>query len=238
MLSANQIFQVEWRVLRALNGWQLKAYILLSNSPKPLTCSEIAEAFGADRKTVWLALIHLTELAYVTREGDTYRVVKIPPLCGKTPSLCGKTPTTCGEMPKENFPQTPIKEKTPPPPEKNAPARPHEDLISWITDDASMRPYAEEFLNGLKARGEDPKAKGAAELRRHFGFWLPKYQAKQEIAAKRQQRSSADFDAKHAREADADALQRRLDEQRRAAESEEALAERDRVCAKYGKPWK
>ena len=231
MLSANQLFQVEWRVLRALNGWQLKAYILLSNSPQPLTCSEISEAFGADRKTVWLALIHLTELAYVTREGDTYRVVKIPP-------LCGKTPTTCGEMPKENFPQTPIKEKIPPPPEKNAPARSHEDLISWITEDASMRPYAEEFLHGLRASGEDPKAKGAAELRRHFSFWLPKYQAKQEIAAKRQQRSSADFDAKHAREADADALQRRLDEQRRAAESEEALAEKARVCAKYGKPWK
>ena len=71
MLLANPIFQVEWRVLRALNGWQLKAYILLNNSPKPLTCCEVAEAFAADRKTVWLALIGLCEKAYIRREGDT-----------------------------------------------------------------------------------------------------------------------------------------------------------------------
>ena len=233
MISGDQTFEVEWRVLRALNGWQLKAYILLSNSPQPLTCSEIAEAFGADRKTVWLALVHLTELAYVAREGDSYRVVKIPP-------LCGKTPTTCGEMPKENFPQTPIKEKTLCESAKNARTHSHEldFFVSQLTDDPELRGFAEEFLRGEIKRGEDLEARGAADLKRHFGNWLPKYRAVKEIEARQQQRSSADFDAKHAREADADALQRRLDEQRRAAESEEAQAERERVCAKYGKPWK
>ena len=139
------------------------------------------------------------------------------------------------QIQKEIFPQTPIKENIPPPPEKNAPTRPHEVLISWITDDASMRPYAEEFLNGLKARGEDPEQKGAAELRRHFGFWLPKYQAKREIAAKRQQCSAVQNEAKDARDADSEKLQRKYDADLQAANTPEALAEGARVLAKFGK---
>ena len=233
MLLSNQIFQVEWRVLRALNGWQLKAYILLSNSPKPLTCCEVAEAFAADRKTVWLALIGLCEKAYIRREGDTYRVVKIPP-------LCGKMPTACGEMPKENFPQTPIIEKTLCESAQNARTHSHEldFFLSQLTDNPELKGLAEEFLRGEIKRGENLEARGIADLKRHFTNWLPKYRAVKEIEERRQQRSSTQNEAKLAREADADALQRRLDEQRRAAESEEALAEKARVCAKYGKPRK
>ena len=59
-----------------------------------------------------------------------------------------------------------------------------------------------------------------------------------EIEEKRLQRSAAQNDAKLAREADADQLQRKYDADLAAANTPEALAERDRVCAKYGKPWK
>ena len=144
--------------------------------------------------------------------------------CAEMQQSCAITQQSCQqscEIEKETFPQTPIKEKIPFPPE-NAPAHPREDFIFWITDDASLRPYAEEFLNGLKARGVDPAQKGAADLRDHFQHWLPKYQAKREIAAKRQQHSAAPNETKLAREASSENLQRQLDEQRRAANTAEA----------------
>ena len=101
--------------------------------------------------------------------------------------------------------------------------------ISWITDDERLRPYAEEFVRGLLAAGEDLEKRGAADLRRHFRNWLPKYQAKREIdsrktAALEVERKKPDYQIdeqmlmKRRREEQAAELQRKLDAQKAEAE--------------------
>ena len=214
-------------VFRALDGWALKAYVLIANSAHPLSCATIAAELGISERTARRTVVELREKGFLQERTNLATADKSGQ---KRTNL-----TATDKSVKENFPQTPIKENFPLPPEKNAPAHPHEDLISWITDDEAMRPYAEEFVRGLRARGEDPEKKGAAELRRHFGFWLPKYQAKREIAAKRLLGVVVQNEAKDAREAESKNLQRQLDEQRWAAETEEAKAERERVLAKFGR---
>ena len=149
------------------------------------------------------------------------------------------------EIEKESFPHTPIKENistiTSP---TNAPTRPRGivDFIDWVTDDDSLRPYAEEFVKGLIRRGENPEERGAAELKRHFGFWLPKYQAKREIMQRqvdngeRGAANSAEENwAKRDREAKAAALDAKADEAWRASQTEEARAAAAVVLAKYGR---
>ena len=243
MLPSNQIFQVEWRVLRALNGWQLKAYILLSNSPKPLTCSEVATTLGTESRNIWLALTQLVERCYLVRKDGKYETAKFggTPLADSIPHEHDSILRENSCLHEEKFPHTPLKEN-PGGVEvvvgTLAPARPRDVDIyfSRITEDNSLRPFVAEFLRGLRADGIDPATK--TDLREHFTKWLPKYKAVKEIEEKRLQRSSAQNDAKLAREADADQLQRKYDADLAAANTPEALAERDRVCAKYGKPWK
>ena len=123
--------------------------------------------------------------------------------------------------------------------EKNAHthARDLNFFVSRITDDAGQRSLAEEFLRGRLAAGEDLEQRGAAELRRHFGRWLPKYQAKLEIAARRNGLIEDQNLAKREREAKAAEQQRQLSANLLASQTPEAQAERDRVCAKFGKPW-
>ena len=124
--------------------------------------------------------------------------------------------------------------------EKNAHthARDLNSYVSWITDNESLRPLALEFLRGRLAAGEDLEQRGAAVLKQHFGRWLPKYQAKLEIAARRNNLLQDQNLAKRERETQSAAQQRQLDENLRAAQSPEAQAERARVCAKFGKPWR
>ena len=78
MLS-NQTFYVEGRELRALNGTDLKVYILVSNSPKALTCKEVATELGMNRDVVWLALLRLVERCYLRRTDDRRYAVSVFP---------------------------------------------------------------------------------------------------------------------------------------------------------------
>ena len=124
--------------------------------------------------------------------------------------------------------------------EKNAHthARDLSFYLSWITDDESLRPLALEFLRGRLAAGEDLEQRGAAVLKQHFNRWLPKYQAKMEIAARQNNLLRDQNLAKSEREAKAKAMDAHEDQIRREANTPEAQAERARVCAKFGKPWK
>ena len=74
------------------------------------------------------------------------------------------------------------KENSTPP--GNAPARPRDFdfYFSQITDDESLRGMVDEFLNGELRKGVDLARK--SDLREHFWRWLPKFQAKREIAEK------------------------------------------------------
>ena len=137
------------------------------------------------------------------------------------------------ESNKENKEITPTHEKN-----AHTHARDLNFYVSWITDNASQRPLAEEFLRGRLTAGENLEQKGAAELKKHFGRWLPKYQAKMEIAARRNGVLQDQNLAKREREAMSAAQQRQLDAALLASQTPEAQAERDRVCAKFGKPWK
>ena len=136
------------------------------------------------------------------------------------------------ESGKENKEITPTHEKN-----AHTHARDLNFYVSWITDNASQRPLAEEFLRGRLTAGEDLEQKGAAELKKHFGRWLPKYQAKMEIVARRNGVLQDQNLAKREREAMSAAQQRQLDAALLASQTPEAQAERDRVCAKFGKPW-
>ena len=124
------------------------------------------------------------------------------------------------------------------PPEKNAPARPgsFDFYFSQITDDESLRGLVEEFLNGELRKGVDLARK--TDLREHFYNWLPKYRNKLEMKAKQHTQAIVQNEAKAARESDSDALQRKYDADIYAANLPEALAERERVLAKFGKPWR
>ena len=156
---------------------------------------------------------------------------------------CRSSGTKCRkEKTKKKSPCTPYyKEKikeTPLPPEKNAPARPgsFDFYFSQITDDESLRGLVEEFLNGELRKGVDLARK--TDLREHFYNWLPKYRNKLEMKAKQHTQAIVQNEAKAARESDSDALQRKYDADIYAANLPEALAERDRVLAKFGKPWR
>ena len=131
-------------------------------------------------------------------------------------------------------------------PPGNAPARPREDFdfyFSQITDDESLRPYAEEFLRGLRRQGVDLAQK--TDLQDHFHRWLPKYQAKMEIesrktAALKVERGKPDYQieeqmrAKRRREEKAEELQRQFEaQQAEAAKAEDVKAA---FFAKFGKP--
>lgn len=123
-------------------------------------------------------------------------------------------------------------------PSGNAPARPR-DFDSYfyqITDDESLRGMVEEFLNGELKKGVDLSQK--TDLRDHFWLWLPKYRNKLKVNAARTGMLQDQTLAKREREAKSAAQQRQLDENLRAANSPEAQAERDRVFAKFGKPWR
>ena len=69
-MISNQIFYVEGRELRALNGWDLKVYILVANSPEPLTRKQIAATLGVSRERVWLSLLRLKERFYVRQDAQ------------------------------------------------------------------------------------------------------------------------------------------------------------------------
>lgn len=222
-----EAYVIPSNVFRALEGWALKAYVLIANSAQPLTSATIAAELGISERTARRTVAELRERGFLTERPNLTATDRSDP---KRPKQ-----TATANFVQESFPKTPIKEFSLYESAEKARTHSHEVLISWITDDEEMRPYAEEFVKGLRARGEDPEKKGAAELRRHFGFWLPKYQAKQEIAAKRLLGVVVQNEAKAARRADSENLQRQLEEQRRAAESEEARAERERVLAKFGR---
>ena len=78
-MISNQIFYVEGRELRALNGQDLKVYLLVSNSTNALTCKEVAATLGVSRDRVWLSLRRLVERCYLRRmEEGTYAVSRYP----------------------------------------------------------------------------------------------------------------------------------------------------------------
>ena len=121
--------------------------------------------------------------------------------------------------------------------EKNARTHDLEFYVSWITDDVKLKALALEFLKGRQAAGEDLEERGAAKLREHFGRWLPKYQAKMEIAARLNTLAREQNFIKQAREARAAEQQRQITEQINAAKSPEAQAAAAKVLAKFAKPW-
>ena len=182
MLSDNQTFQVEGRALLSLNGWALKAYILLRNSEEALTCAEIAQALQTERNAVWYALQReLVERRFVQKTDNKYQVFNFPftPLNEKFTAL-----NDCSKIDKEQE-RSKEKEKISTSTPSGTPARPHEDFdyyFSQITDDESLRGMVDEFLNGELRKGVDLAQK--SDLQEHFWRWLPKYRAKREIAAK------------------------------------------------------
>ena len=214
-------------VFRALDGWELKAYVLIANSAQPLTCATIAAELGISERTARRTVAELRERGFLEERSNLATADKSGQ---KRTNL-----TATDKSGQESFPQTPIKENIPPPPEKNAPTRPHdfEFYFSKITNDESLRPFVAEFLRGLRTDGVDLDRK--TDLRDHFYKWLPKYQAKREIAAKRQQCAAVQNEAKDARDADSEKLQRKYDADLLAANTPEALAEGARVLAKFGK---
>ena len=255
-MIGNQVFQVEGSALLSLNGWALKVYILLRNSESALTCNELAKMLNVHRDCVWLPLQRLVERCFIRRVDNRKYALSVFPntplkemltetnntLC-QTNNLLTET-NNCGIFGKEQE-RSKEKENIPLPP-GNAPARPREDFdfyFSQITDDESLRPYAEEFLRGLRRQGVDLTQK--TDLQDHFHRWLPKYQAKMEIesrktAALKVERGKPDYQieeqmrAKRRREEKAEELQRQLDAQQ--AEAEVAGDAREAFFARYGKP--
>lgn len=241
MIPGDRIFEVEWRVLRALNGWQLKAYMLLRNSEKALTCKEIAQALGTEPKNIWLALNHLVERYFLRRNGKEYELAHFGGTPIKDYSQIHEQKSQKIEQKscfhEESFPRTPIKEFSPIESAKNARTHSHAlgFYVSSLTDDPDLKDLAEEFLRGEIKRGEDLDARGVADLKRHFGNWLPKFKALKEIENRQQQHSAVQNEVKNARETDSENLQRYLDEQKRAAQSVEAREAAAAVLAKFGK---
>ena len=197
MLSDNQTFQVEGRALLSLNGWALKAYILLRNSEEALTCAEIAQALQTERNAVWYALQReLVERRFVQKTDNKYQVFKFPftPLNEKFTAL-----NDCSKIDKE---QERSKEKE----KKNSSSSAREKIFSWLTkneetmrvlcmrekitvEDAqsedslreALEPYIEEFWRGLIAEGGDLYQLDPFDTRRHFSNWLRKYRRKEEM---------------------------------------------------------
>lgn len=211
-----EVYVIPSNVFRALEGWALKAYVLISNSAQPLTSATIAAELGISERTARRTVAELRERGFLTER----------------PNL-----TATAKSVQESFPKTPIKEFSLCESAEKARTHSHDlgFFVSQLTDDPGLTGLAEEFIRGEVRRGEDLDARGVADLKRHFGNWLPKYKALKEIEARQQQRFVAQNEAKAARLADSENLQRQLEEQRRAAESEEARAERERVLAKFGR---
>ena len=69
-MISNQIFYVEGRELRALNGLDLKVYMLVRNFPGQFTCKEISRLLGVPRRDVWLSLLRLKERFYVRQDAQ------------------------------------------------------------------------------------------------------------------------------------------------------------------------
>ena len=69
-MICKQIFYVEGRELRALNGLDLKVYILVANSHELLTRKQIAATLGVTRRDVWLSLLRLKERYYVRQDAQ------------------------------------------------------------------------------------------------------------------------------------------------------------------------
>ena len=216
-------------VFRALDGWALKAYVLITNSAQPLSCATIAAELGISERTVRRTIVELREKGFLQERTNLATVDK----SGQNRTNLTATDNSV----KEIFPPTPIKEFSPFGSAQEARTHSHElgFFVSQLTDDPGLTGLAEEFIRGEVRRGEDLEARGVADLKRHFGNWLPKYKALKEIEARQQQRFVVQNEAKAARRADSENLQRQLEAQRRAAESEEARAERERVLARFGR---
>ena len=69
-ISGIKSLEVEWREVRALNGLDLKVYVLIRNFPGRLTCREIARLLGAPKRQVWLSLLRLTDRFYVRHDSQ------------------------------------------------------------------------------------------------------------------------------------------------------------------------
>ena len=69
-ISGIKSLEVEWRELRALNGLDLKVYVLIRNFPGRLTCREIARLLGAPKGQVWLSLLRLKDRFYVRHDAQ------------------------------------------------------------------------------------------------------------------------------------------------------------------------
>ena len=247
MLPDNQTFQVEGRALLSLNGWALKAYILLRNSEEALTCAEIAQALQTERNAVWYALQReLVERRFVQKTDNKYQVFKFPftPLNEKFTAL-----NDCSKTDKE---QERSKEKE----KKNSSSSAREKIFSWLTkneetmrvlcmrekitvEDAqsedslreALEPYIEEFWRGLIAEGGDLYQLDPFDTRRHFSNWLRKYRRKEEMDRVERpafglkvERKKPDYQIeeqmlmKRRREEKAEELQRKYDEQQAEAE--------------------
>ncbi len=224
-----EAYVIPSNVFRALEGWALKAYVLIANSAQPLTSATIAAELGISERTARRTVAELRERGFLTERPNLTAPDRSDP---KRPKQ-----TATANFVQESFPKPPIKEFSPFGSAQEARTHSHElgFFVSQLTDDPGLTGLAEEFLRGEVRRGEDLEARGVADLKRHFGNWLPKYKALKEIEARQQQRFVVQNEAKAARRADSENLQRQLEEQRRAAESEEARAERERVLARFGR---
>ena len=181
------------------------------------------------------------ELAKLKRQRDDFRAFSLADAARECICQCyGSQMAAMAAKNQENKESSKENKENSPSLEKNAHthARDLNFFVSQITEDAGQRSLAEEFLRGRLAAGEDLEQRGAAELRRHFGRWLPKYQAKMEIAARRNGVLQDQNLVKREREAKAAEQQRQANANLLASQTPEAQAERDRVCAKFGKPWK
>ena len=69
-ISGIKSLKVEWRELRALNGLDLKVYVLVRNYSGQLTCKEIARLLGEPHGRVWLSLLRLKERFYVRHDSQ------------------------------------------------------------------------------------------------------------------------------------------------------------------------
>ena len=85
-ISGIKSLKVEWRELRALNGLDLKVYVLVRNYSGQLTCKEIARLLGESHGRVWLSLLRLKERFYVRHDSQgRYEKVQffVPWRCGR-----------------------------------------------------------------------------------------------------------------------------------------------------------
>ena len=178
------------------------------------------------------------ELAKLKRRKDDFRAFSLADAARECIcQCCGSQMAAMAAKNQDNKESNKEKKENSIPPEKNAPARPRDFDIyfSQITDDESLRGMVEEFLNGELRKGVDLARK--TDLREHFYNWLPKYRNILEMKAKQHTQAIVQNEAKAARESDSDALQRKCDADIYAANLPEALAEKERVLARLGKPW-